>query len=57
MQQLNEVKLASDSRINEKVRKAKQKTRKKEESLASADEVRQRTPQITTSPVKVFAAL
>lgn len=39
VQQLNELKLASEARINEKVRKAKQKARKKEESLANADEV------------------
>ena len=37
--QLNKLKLASEARINEKVRKAKQKARKKEESLADADEV------------------
>ena len=48
VQQLNEMKLASEARINEKVRKAKQKARKKEESLANADEVKQWTPQIRT---------
>jgi hypothetical protein len=41
VQQLNELKLASEARINEKVRKAKQKARKKEESLANANEVKQ----------------
>lgn len=37
--QLNALKLASEARINEKVKKSKQRARKKEESLANAEEV------------------
>ena len=40
VQKLNAMKIQNEARINEKVKKAKQKARKKEESLVNAEEVR-----------------